>query len=129
MPSATALTLTLNVQVPSPGAVPLVRAIRLEEAVVVRLFTPPQTEVVESAMERPGGRVSTIFRSVTAEVPGLVIVKVRVEVPPGLMVLGAIYLIRLVFDFHGRAAFPDLAYFGAFFAVGVGRTFLYGPKG
>ena len=87
----------LKVHVPRPATVPLVSAIVRVEEVVVRLFVPPQTELVESEMVRPAGKVSVKLTLLIAVGPGLVMVKVRVDVPPGLTEVGANALEMLAF--------------------------------
>ena len=78
------MIVTLNEQLP-PAAIVVVfnNAIVLVAAVVVRLFVPPQTENVPSAMDRPDGKTSVKATPIKAvDVFGLSRLKLRVVVFP-----------------------------------------------
>ena len=52
------VTVKLKSQLPPTETVALVNAIVLVAAVAVKLFTPPQTDEVESAIDNPAGNTS-----------------------------------------------------------------------
>ena len=78
------MIVTLNEQVlPATIVVIFNNAILLITAVVVRLFVPPQTENVPSAMDRPDGKTSVKATPIKAvDVFGLSILKLRVVLFP-----------------------------------------------
>jgi hypothetical protein len=55
----------------------------------------PLYVIVELEIDRPAGRLSAKLTPVIAEDPGLLTVKLNVEVPPGLIVFGVNALIML----------------------------------
>lgn len=82
MPAVAPVTVTLKLQLPPAPSAPPVNAMVPVEAVVTRLFVPPQLEDVEFPMDRPDGKTSenaTPLRDALAF--GLVMLKVSVDVP------------------------------------------------
>jgi hypothetical protein len=71
----------LKVQLPPAFNDPFVKVIVLLAALVVRLFVPPQTDAVESPMDKPFGNLSLKEIPVCATFPAAVfeIVKDKVE--------------------------------------------------
>ena len=84
-----AVTVAVTVQVLLPATVPPVSAIG-PVVPEVPIIVPPHCGVVTLAESvRPPGRVSEKATPVNAAGPGLFIVNVSVEVPPGWIVFGA----------------------------------------
>ena len=87
------LTLTLNVQVPFPVTVaPLSEITRVVASVV---NVPLHCVAEEVAMVSPKGNVSVKLTLDMEVEPGLVTVKVNVDVPPDRIVFGENDLVRL----------------------------------
>ena len=106
VPPAVAVTLTDMVHVPLAGAEPPLRLIVVAPAPVVKV--PPQVFVAPGVLATcmPVGNGSLTATPVSAVLLGLVIVRVRVEVPPTTIVVG---LKALAIDGLARTANVALA--------------------